>query len=384
MFEFNFNNQIQTLLAEAPPEHFWIGNKHRPVPIAFSPDDPDSVAFVASAAKIRADMFGISAAQFCDNSTDPNNPTLRNDRIAEVAAAATSSAANPEAVFINSSDIELLPEEMKAEARKADSSPEARLRQLSQSLTDMNTLQAVAHRLLSETDTPFATALRHVREVDFDKDSAELKHMDFVLFGTNLRARNYFIPPEPPITIQRMATNIIPAVITATACASSLMLTDLPKLFRPIFLPRSIVSWNIYLGNNAIKLITPPPPVTVPGTPFTEWDGFYLSNLITKPDGSSHEITVQDIITYLEQQTHLTLDTLNCTYRTLYNMYLMNKEQREENLPKPLSELVTIPVSRKICLTASCSQPDGHSVDLPNTYVQYPPASSEHNEQKQS
>lgn len=66
LWEENFNNQIQQLLFNFPPDQvggsgqpFWSGPKRCPTALKFSQDNPLCLDFVYAAANLRAEMYGI-------------------------------------------------------------------------------------------------------------------------------------------------------------------------------------------------------------------------------------------------------------------------------------------------------------------------------------
>ncbi|XQJ27115.1 ubiquitin-activating enzyme E1, putative [Leishmania guyanensis] len=75
--------------------------------------------------------------------------------------------------------------------------------------------------------TQFGT--RRMRAEEFDKDDITNHHVQFITYGSNLRARAYNIPAADFNQTKRIAGNIIPAMVTTTSLVTGLVGFELLK-----------------------------------------------------------------------------------------------------------------------------------------------------------
>jgi ubiquitin-activating enzyme E1 len=109
---------------------------------------------------------------------------------------------------------------------------------------------------------------------DFEKDDDANGHVAFVNAASNLRAICYGIPPVDAMETRRIAGNIIPAMITTTACVSALSCIELIKLVQkaPLIKHRSAFI-NLALPFFAFTVPLPAEPVAgLQGREYTLWD----------------------------------------------------------------------------------------------------------------
>jgi ubiquitin-activating enzyme E1 len=109
---------------------------------------------------------------------------------------------------------------------------------------------------------------------EFEKDDDANGHVAFVNAASNLRAICYGIPPVDAMETRRIAGNIIPAMITTTACVSALSCIELIKLVQKAPLKQHRNAFiNLALPFFAFTVPLPAEPVAgLQGREYTLWD----------------------------------------------------------------------------------------------------------------
>ena len=200
-FEELFRNQVLQLLHNFPPEQltssgqpFWSGAKRCPHALTFDPTSPLHVSFIAAAANLRAQVFGLPQ---------------RRGQDAALAALAADLAPPPfqprEGVAIAVSDAE-------AEEQGQD--------------VDQQRIED----LLGELPPVSEFAGLTIQPLKFEKDDDSNFHMDYIVAASNLRAENYGIPPADRHKSKLIAGKIIPAIATTTAIVAGMASLELIKL----------------------------------------------------------------------------------------------------------------------------------------------------------
>lgn len=65
--------------------------------------------------------------------------------------------------------------------------------------------------------------------ISFDKDDVSQSHIEFITAAANLRAKNYNLAPTNAFNARIIAGDIVPAMITSAALATSLLGFELLK-----------------------------------------------------------------------------------------------------------------------------------------------------------
>eukprot|EP00834_Sanchytrium_tribonematis_P002617 NODE_85_length_22232_cov_1.318619.p1 type:complete len:826 gc:universal NODE_85_length_22232_cov_1.318619:6612-4135(-) len=189
-FEDYFGNTIKQLLHVFPKDvktkegHlFWSGPKRAPHPILFDIKNSQHLAFITSAANLRAVNFGIKPMNLDLIST------LENMIIPE---------------FIPKTGVKIQTNENEKMEETVD----------------------------EDEVLPNANALSfEVFPIEFEKDDDSNYHIDFITATSNLRAENYDIESLNKHETKRIAGKIIPAIATTTACVSAFVCLELYKVF---------------------------------------------------------------------------------------------------------------------------------------------------------
>ena len=185
-------------------------------------------------------------------------------------------------------------------------------------------------------------------EIDFDKDLDE--EMRVVNAVSNLRARNYKIPEVNLHDGRKIAGKIIPAISTTTALVSGAICMELFKVLQNKPLDQYLVSFM----NLALPFFTsmePMPPTTttciVKGSEWkwTQWDRIDI-------DCAREQVTVDGLITRLEERYGVVLQMLSSGVSILYSDF-MDKKKRTARLAMGIRELVenvtkkSLPIDQK-------------------------------------
>ena len=173
----------------------------------------------------------------------------------------------------------------------------------------------------------------------FEKDNDDLFHVDFTFCFSNLRARNYNIEECDKEKVRKIAGNIIPAIVSTTACIAGFVALQIYSVIvsNDINLMRNIGldlgnSWNsigrpeevkIYEStsriNNNYNLID------IPFT-FSIWDSISIKgNLIAK-----------DFIDIFKKEYNIDIDYINANNECLLDMI---ENENNEDINKTIEEL---------------------------------------------
>uniref|UniRef100_A0A7S4R506 Ubiquitin-activating enzyme E1 C-terminal domain-containing protein n=1 Tax=Ditylum brightwellii TaxID=49249 RepID=A0A7S4R506_9STRA len=150
---------------------------------------------------------------------------------------------------------------------------------------------------------------------DFEKDDDANFHIDYLTSATNLRSWNYDIKLSARHDVKVTAGRIIPALATTTAMVCGLVDVEFCKIVlglqclgRDKFLNSNI---NLAAGSGNFTTFTPDPPVTISSglklpqpESFTSWDKIEIT-----PPGSE-ELTVEQLVAYLENTFGVTVDRI--------------------------------------------------------------------------
>ncbi|XP_029005446.1 ubiquitin-like modifier-activating enzyme 1 [Betta splendens] len=307
-WEVLYNNDIRQLLHCFPPHQvtstglpFWSGSKRCPHPLTFDPDNTTHMEYVAAAANLYAQIYGIKATK---------------ESIREILKKVHVPPFNPK----SSVKIHVTDKEMEEDKEKgSDDAEKAQLEDLKAKLASPSVKRSAGRMF----------------PVDFEKDDDS--HMDFIVAASNLRAENYDIPAADRHQSRRIAGRIIPAISTTTAAVAGLMCLELYKLVQR----HQEIRWyraayvNLAVQYFVMSLPCGPQRFTVAGRTYSMWDDF----LVEGRRGGRQEMTLGDLVQHVKDEHNLSVCGLFYGPAVLFN-------GQEERLRLSVSDLVRT-VTRK-------------------------------------
>jgi len=205
LFHRVFTLDIAQLLHSFPPDYkdkdsgmpFWTGVKRAPTPAAFNPRDELHRAFIASAARLFGDNFGVRFP-----------PGF--DPVAAAAAVALPPFA-PKAVTIATNEKDKAAVDVAEDDEPAIAAARAALTALAAEFAAGRPAPALA-------------------PAEFEKDDDANGHIDFLTAATNLRSVNYAIKTSDRHKVKVVTGKIIPAVATTTNAVTGLVCIEFFKV----------------------------------------------------------------------------------------------------------------------------------------------------------
>lgn len=288
--------------------HFWSGAKRPPTPIAFDANNATHLDFVAAAAFLRAYTLGLIGSEF-----KPADYEKQREHIAQVASKVKCTE------FVAQQGLKINTDEKATNAVEASS-------------TDIE--DAKVRNIESKLAALSAEAKKTMNVVDFEKDNDENFHIDFVSAASNLRASSYNIPTVDRLKAKLIAGNIIPAIVTTTACVTGLVCIELYKLFQPQVRAKVENFRNTFL-NLALPVVQqsepiPPPKLSYLDKKYTLWDRIDVH--------LSPEATLAELLDFFEKEHQITIDMLSVGASLVFAAYqVANAKARK---PRKLTELV--------------------------------------------
>ena len=342
-FERLYNHRIRTILLRLPADKvdeagapFWSGTKRIPSPIEFDAADPLHMAYIVSAANLRAAIFGLADA------------TAEPDAIKAILA----DVAVPE--FVDDASVQIqVKEGEEPEPAKADD--------------DEDVIEAT-RKALDELSIPPAAFTPHV----FEKDDDSNHHIDYIAAAANLRARNYNIGEVERLKIKMIAGRIIPALATTTAMTTGFVLLELYKLVRkaPIEAFKNGF-FNLALPLFAFSEPLPPKKNTSPGPAgqryipdgYTEWDQMEIVG----------DLTVQEVKDWFTEKHGVNASMISRGSSLLYAEFMPAHASR---LERKVTDLVRDSTGeefdesvKRLELVVSCEDDEDNECDVPVTYL---------------
>uniref|UniRef100_F6PN80 E1 ubiquitin-activating enzyme n=1 Tax=Monodelphis domestica TaxID=13616 RepID=F6PN80_MONDO len=169
----------------------------------------------------------------------------------------------------------------------------------------------------------------------FEKDEDGHFHMDFVVAASNLRAKNYGIPLADRRKSKKIAGRIIPAIASTTAVVAGLMGLE---LYKAVMGHRRLSSYR----HSSLHLDGPHLARWAPSAAsvqqyrdmkWTAWDRL----TVTAPAPGQPEMTLKDLLSYLQEKHHLPVTRLLLDSHLLYSRRCPKAQQ---NLQLRVTELV--------------------------------------------
>lgn len=340
-----FHNQVAQLLYNFPKDQttssgamFWSGPKRCPHPLTFSEDNPVHMDFVQAAAKLRANVFGI---------------TKITDDIHEMLSTINVPAFAPRSGL----KIAVTDAEAQRDAENA--------------VGDVDQLD----ELIASIPTPESFGKLRIMPAEFEKDDDTNFHIDFIVATSNLRAETYDIPPADRLKSKGIAGKIIPAIATTTSLVAGLIGLELFKLVQGF---TDVEKFKNGFINLALPFFGFSNPIEAPKnkyyeTEWTIWDRFEIDAIdASRGDG---EMTLEQFMNWFQEKHNLEITMLSQGVCMLYSFF-MPPAKRKERMPLAMSEVVKR-VSKKdieshvrgLVFELCCNDTTGEDVEVP--YVKY-------------
>ncbi|KAH7284607.1 hypothetical protein KP509_34G062100 [Ceratopteris richardii] len=334
-FEEYFTNKIKQLTFTFPEDSvtstgalFWSPPKRFPKPLEFSTEDPSHLSFIAAAAYLKAQTYGIVVPDWAKDF----------NRLAE----AVNEIKLPS--FTPKQGVKIVTDE------KATS--------LSISASDDSMVINSLIKVLDENASSIAPGFRMI-SIPFEKDDDTNYHMDLIAGLANMRARNYAIPEVDKLRAKLIAGRIIPAIATTTALATGLVCLELYK----IFLGHKVEKYRNTFANLALPLFSMAEPVSPKVFRHQElswsvWDRWAIHG----------NITLQELLDWFESKG-LTAYSISCGQSLLYNNIFPKHRDRLDrkvlDLAKDIAKLEIPPSRRHFDVVVACEDDNGDDIDVP-------------------
>ncbi|CAA6669297.1 unnamed protein product [Spirodela intermedia] len=294
---------------------FWSAPKRFPVALRFSAGDPSHLAFVAAAAILRAQTFGIAVPDWARSL----------EKLAEAV------------------DRVVVPEFQPREGVKIETDEKAT--SFSASSVDED---FVINELIEKLETCSKKLPPDFRmnPIQFEKDDDSNYHMDLIAGLANMRARNYSIP------------RIIPAIATSTALATGLVCLELYKVlagghraedYRNTFA-------NLALPLLAISEPAAPKAVEHGGARWTVWDRWVVRQ----------NPTVRELRDWLRAKG-LDAYSVTCGSSLIYNSMFPKHRERLDMKVVDAAKIEIPPHRNHLDVVVACEDDDGEDVDVPSS-----------------
>jgi len=338
-YEDLFNNSIRQLLYNFPLDMltstgspFWSGPKRPPTPLVFNADDDEHMAFVLSAANLRAVNYGLKGHANIQEFKE----VLSNVMVPEF---------QPKAGI----KIQVSETENVANDRVEDE-------------------DSICQDIMAELPQPSTLAGYRLSVIDFEKDDDSNFHVDFVTACSNMRAQNYSITTADKYRTKQIAGKIIPAIATTTALVTGLVCIEMLKFVQQ----KKLEEYKNGFVNLALPFWGFSEPIAAPKREFKEhvwtlWDRFDIYE--------GRDILLKDFVAYFTDKYQLEVVMISCGVSILYSNF-MSKSKLEERMTMPMSKLATTITKtelqekqRYLIFEVCCSDEDGEDVETP--YVRY-------------
>ena len=362
-FELEFRQKPLQLLHVFPPSSvtsegvpFWSATKRQPQPLTFDLSDSTHSAFVRSAARLRATMYRLPL---------PSDEAEEFRRVQSAVATCVLPSLHLTEAKIPTTDAEAKAVEERERENKttatamADDEGGERLRQLLQSLQHFHS----AHQL---TFPPLLPA-------EFDKDSEDNGHMEFITAASNLRARCYRMKEESLHVTRQIAGKIIPAIATTTALVTGLVCLELTKW---AMRRRELSAYRNSTVNLALPFIASAEPLPAATSTaqfprgqwkWSQWDRIEVNE--------GRDLTLEELMGHLYERFGVETSMLSYGAAMLFYSFGSKKKMKERQGKRvtALIEEVTgtaVGAHEKVLILEACvNAPKGEDIDIP--FIRY-------------
>lgn len=341
-FEDYFANRVKQLIFTFPEDSktstgalFWSAPKRFPKPLYFTSQDPSFLSFIAAAAILRAETYGIAVPDWA----------VRDKRLVAEAV-----------------DRIELPQFQPQQGVKIVTDEKA---------TNLNTPASddsmVIDRFIKMLDDG-ACGLPpgfQMNPIQFEKDDDTNFHMDLIAGLANMRARNYGIPEVDKLKAKFIAGRIIPAIATSTSLATGLVCLELYK----VLAGHKVEKYRNTFANLALPLFSMAEPVAPKifkheDLSWSVWDRWVI-----------HEnLTVSELLEWF-QEKGLTAYSISCGQSLLYNNIFPKHRDRLNrkllDLAKEIAKLDIPPTRHHFDIVVACEDEDGNDVDVPLVSISF-------------
>lgn len=313
---------------------FWSAPKRFPRALEFDPADPAHASFVQAGAILRAEVYGIP----------------RPDWAADVKKVGEVAGKVPVPAFVPKKGVHI------------ETDPKAKAQHHSEG-DDGAVIAALLARL--DAVRPELGEGFRMAPVTFEKDDDTNYHMDLIAGLANMRARNYAIAEVDKLKAKLIAGRIIPAIATATACATGLVCLELYKVVqsKPLEAYRNTFA-NLALPLFAMAEPVPPKEIKFKDMAWSLWDRWVLEG----------DLTVQEVLDWFSAKD-LTAYSISCGAALLYNNIF---PKHKERLGKKMSELVVSVAKQEIPqwrshfdVVVACEDEEGEDLDVPLVSIKF-------------
>ncbi|KAI5082021.1 hypothetical protein GOP47_0001764 [Adiantum capillus-veneris] len=334
-FEDYFSNKVKQLIYTFPEDAktstgalFWSAPKRFPRPLEFTFQDPSFLSFIAAAAILRAESYGIALPDWA----------LNKRRLAEAV-----------------DRIELPPFQPKQGVKIVT---DEKATNLSTPASDDSMVINQLIKMLDEGASKLPPGFQ-MNPVQFEKDVDTNFHMDLISGLANMRARNYGIPEVDKLKAKFIAGRIIPAIATSTALATGLVCLELYKVFAKHEIEKYRNSFvNLALPFFAMAEPVPPKVFKHQDQSWSVWDRWIISE----------NLTLSDLLEWF-QKKGLTAYSISCGQSLLYNNIFPKHRDRLNrkllDLAKEIAKLEIPPTRCHFDIVVACEDEDGNDVDVP-------------------